>query len=125
MSVPPRNPQAGGEKGSGRVLLVVLPGLRGGAAEVEGGTACFWGIDFGVEAGLADSVWPGFPAAVAALGGFFVVGGDGGVGGVKAIQTSQRAAIFFSLDLCPVGPARMCRESYGWMSGIGSLRLRR
>jgi hypothetical protein len=76
----------GGEKGSGRVLLVVLPGLRGGAAEVEGGTACFWGIDFGVEAGLADSVWPGFPAAVAALGGFFVVGGDGGVGGVKAIS---------------------------------------
>ena len=75
-----------GEKGSGRVLLVVLPGLRGGAAEVEGGTACFWGIDFGVEAGLADSVWPGFPAAVAALGGFFVVGGDGGVGGVKAIS---------------------------------------
>jgi hypothetical protein len=44
---------------------------------------------------------------------------------LKRFQTSQRAAIFFSLDLCPVGPARMCRESYGWMSGIGSLRLRR
>jgi hypothetical protein len=78
--------QGGGEKGSGRVLLVVLPSLRGGAAEVEGGTACFWGIDFGVEAGLADSVWPGFPAVVAASGGFCVVGGDGGVGGVKAIS---------------------------------------
>ena len=66
------------KNGSGRVLLVVLPALRGGAAEVEGGTACFWEIDFGVEAGLADSVWPGFPAVVAASGGFFVVGGDGG-----------------------------------------------
>jgi hypothetical protein len=74
------------KKGSGRVLLVVLPSLRGGAAEVEGGTACFWGIDFGAEAGSADSVGPGFLAVVAALGGFFVVGGDGGVGGVKAIS---------------------------------------
>ena len=78
--------KGGTQKGSGRVLLVVLPALRGGAAEVEGGPACFWGIDFGVEAGLADSVWPGFPAFLAALGGFFVVGGDGGVGGVKAIS---------------------------------------
>ena len=66
------------KKGSGRVLLVVLPSLRGGAAEVEGGTACFWGIDFGAEAGSADCVGPGFLAVVAALGGFFVVGGDGG-----------------------------------------------
>ncbi len=66
------------KKGSGRVLLVVLPSLRGGVAEVEGGTACFWGIDFGNEAGLADGGGPEFPAVVAALGGFFVVGGDGG-----------------------------------------------
>ena len=38
----------------------------------------FWGIDFGAEVGLADRVRPRFPAVVAALGGFFVVGGDGG-----------------------------------------------
>ena len=46
---------------------------------------------------------PEFPAVVAALGGFFVVGGDGGVGASKRFQTCQRAAIFFGLDLCPVG----------------------
>ena len=39
----------------------------------------------------------------AALGGFFVVGGDGGVGASKRFQTCQWAAIFFGLDLCPVG----------------------
>ena len=38
----------------------------------------------------------------AALGGFFVVGGDGGVGASKRFQTCQRAAIFFGLDLCTV-----------------------
>lgn len=37
----------------------------------------------------------------AALGGFFVVGGDGGVGASKRFQTCQWAAIFFGLDLCP------------------------
>ncbi len=39
----------------------------------------------------------------AALGGFFVVGGDGGVGASKRFQTCQWAAIFFGLDLCPLG----------------------
>ena len=39
----------------------------------------------------------------AALGGFFVVGGDGGVGASKRFQTCQWAAIFFGLDLCLVG----------------------
>ena len=69
----------GQEKGGlekGRVLLVLLPGLRGMAAEVEGGTAGFWGIDIGDGGGLAGGVGPGFPAVVAALGGFFVVAGD-------------------------------------------------
>ena len=37
------------------------------------------------------------------MGGFFVVGGDGGVGASKRFQTCQWAAIFFGLDLCPVG----------------------
>ena len=46
---------------------------------------------------------PEFPAVVAALGGFFVVGKDGGVGASKRFQTCQRAAIFFGLDLCLVG----------------------
>ncbi len=46
---------------------------------------------------------PEFPAVVAALGGFFVVGKDGGVGASKRFQTCQRAAIFFFLDLCPLG----------------------
>ena len=46
---------------------------------------------------------PEFPAVVAALGGFFVVGGDGGVGASKRFQTCQWAAIFFCLDLCLVG----------------------
>lgn len=49
-------------------MLVVLPGLRGVAAEVEGETACFRGIDFGAEVGLADS-W-----------GARVPSGRGGVG---------------------------------------------
>ena len=57
-------------KGSGRFLLVLPPVLRGVAAEVEGGAAGFGGINFGDGAGLADSVRPGFPAVVAALGGF-------------------------------------------------------
>ena len=46
---------------------------------------------------------PEFPAVVAALGGFFVVGKDGGVGASKRFQTCQRAAIFFFLDLCTLG----------------------
>ena len=40
------------------------------AAEVEGGSAWFWGIDLWDGAGLADGVGLGFPAVVAALGGF-------------------------------------------------------
>ena len=74
------------KKGSGRSLLVLLPGLRGMEAEVEGGSAWFWGIDIGDGAGLADGMGPGFPAVTAALGGFFVVTGDGGVSGVKTIS---------------------------------------
>lgn len=54
-------PNAGEKKGSCRVLLVFLPGLRGVAAEVEGGTAFFLEIDFGDGARLADGVGPGFP----------------------------------------------------------------
>ena len=74
------------KKGSGRSLLVLLPGLGGMEAEVEGGSAWFWGIDIGDGAGLADGMGPGFPAVTAALGGFFVVTGDGGVSGVKTIS---------------------------------------
>jgi hypothetical protein len=53
-------PNAGEKKGACRVLLVFLPGLRGVAAEVEGGTAFFLEIDFGDGARLADGVGPGF-----------------------------------------------------------------
>ena len=49
--------------------------------------AAFGGeVDFGDEAGLAHGVGPRFPAVAAALGGFFVVTGDGGVSGVKTIS---------------------------------------
>lgn len=62
-----------------------LPRLRRVAAEVEGVAAFGGEVDFGDEAGLADGVGPRLPAVAAALGGFFVVTGDGGVGGVVAV----------------------------------------
>lgn len=51
-------------------LAGLLSFLRRVAAEVEGVAAFGGEVDFGDEAGLADGVGPGFPAVVAALGGF-------------------------------------------------------
>ena len=59
--------------------------MRGIAAEIEGVAAFGREVGFWNEAGLADGVWPRLPAVAAALGGFFVVTGDGGVGGVVAV----------------------------------------
>ena len=89
------------KKGSGRCLLVLPSVLRGVAAEVEGGAAGFGGINFGDGAGLADRVRPRFPAVVAALGGFFVVTRDGGVGGVKTISDELAGGDLFRLGAAP------------------------
>ena len=54
----------------GGLRLSPSPRLRRVAAEVEGVAALRGEVDFGDEARLADGVGPGFPAVVAALGGF-------------------------------------------------------
>lgn len=71
--------------GGGRRLWLLSSRLRCVAAEVEGVAAFGGEVDFGDEAGLAHGVGPRFPAVAAALGGFFVVTGDGGVGRVVAV----------------------------------------
>ena len=71
--------------GGGRRLRLVSSRLRGIAAEIEGVAAFGREVGFWNEAGLADGVWPRLPAVAATLGGFFVVTGDGGVGGVVAV----------------------------------------